>query len=51
MKINLKYRFRLTLVCKNSRPLRQAISEAIRAFSQNRKTNGVSVFVDVNAYE
>ncbi len=51
MKINEKYRFRLTLVCKNSRPLRQALSQAVQDFSRRRETDGVSIWVDINGYE
>ena len=50
-KINNKYRFRLTLCCRNSRELRRLLGEEIKAFSQNKQTKGISVFVDVNGYE
>ncbi len=51
MKINEKYRFCLTLVCKNSRALRLALSQAVRDFSRRKETDGVSVWVDINGYE
>ena len=51
LKINEKYRFQLTLVCKNSRPLRRILSEEVRAFSADRQSAGVSVWLDVNGYE
>ena len=51
MKINQKYRFRLTLVCKNSRLLRQVLGEALRGFSGRKESAGVSVWVDINGYE
>ena len=51
LKLNEKYRFHLTLVCKNSRPVRQLLSEEVRAFSADKRNAGVSVWLDVNGYE
>ena len=51
MKINNKFRYRLTLCCKNSRGLRLLLSEAVKDFSRRRETRGISIFVDVNGYD
>ena len=51
MKINQKYRYRLTLCCKNSRPLRQLLGDLVRHFAGQRAFSGVTVFVDINGYE
>ena len=51
MKINQKYRFRLTLCCKNSKPLRQVLGEMLRRFAGRKEFSGVTVFVDINGYE
>ena len=50
-KINNKYRFRLTLCCRNSKALRTLLSDQIRAFARRKEFRGVSVYVDVNGYE
>lgn len=51
LKINQKYRFQLTLCCKNNKPLRQLLSEELKLFSKQKETGGVSVYVDINGYE
>lgn len=51
LKLNEKYRFHLTLICKNSRTVRQLLSEEVRAFSGDKRNAGVSVWLDVNGYE
>ncbi|MBO4419476.1 MAG: primosomal protein N' [Oscillospiraceae bacterium] len=50
-KVNNQFRFRLTLACKNSKPLRQLLSELVRSFSREKENRGVRVFVDINGYE
>ena len=50
-KINNQFRFRLTLAAKNSKPLRQLLSELLRGFSKEKENRGVRVFVDINGYE
>ncbi len=49
-KINYNFRYRLTLRCTMTKPLRLALAHFIRAFSQDKEKRGVSVFVDVNGY-
>lgn len=50
-KINNRYRFRLTLLCVNSKSLRLLLSELVKEFSKEKETRGVTVYVDVNGYE
>jgi primosomal protein N' (replication factor Y) len=50
-KINNTYRYRLTLSCRNSRPVRDLISGLLRQFAQDKTNKGVSAFADVNSYE
>ncbi|MBQ1678506.1 MAG: primosomal protein N' [Oscillospiraceae bacterium] len=50
-KINNKYRFRLTLLCANSKPLRLELSSLVRSFSKEKENRGVALYVDVNGYE
>ena len=50
-KINNRYRFRLTLLCVNSKPLRLELANLVKSFSKEKETRGVTVYVDVNGYE
>lgn len=50
-RINYNYRCRLTLSCRNTRPLRQLVAFLIREFLKDRQNAGVGVFVDVNSEE
>ena len=51
VKINNKYRYRLTLLCKNSRQLRQILSRLLQSFAKWKEAKSVTAFVDVNGYE
>ncbi len=50
-KINNAYRYRITLHCTNQRSVRQLLAHLLREFTKNKSNKGVSVFVDINAYE
>ncbi len=50
-KINYNFRYRLTLRCQMTRPLRILIAHLMRQFSKDRENRGVSVFIDVNGFE
>ena len=50
-KINYNFRYRLTLRCQMTRPLRQLIAHLLRQFMQDRENRGVSAFVDVNGLD
>ncbi len=47
-KINYNFRYRLTLRCSMSRPLRLLLAHLLRQFAQDKANRGVSAFVDVN---
>ena len=51
LKINNQFRFRLTLCCANSKPLRLELSQLVKSFSKEKETRGVNLYVDVNGYE
>ncbi|MBR6376164.1 MAG: primosomal protein N' [Oscillospiraceae bacterium] len=51
VKINNQFRFRLTLCCANSKPLRMELSQLVKSFSKEKETRGVNLYVDVNGYE
>lgn len=50
-KINYNFRYRLTLRCHMTRPLRQLLAHLLRQFMQDKENRGVSAFVDVNGLE
>ncbi len=50
-KINYHYRYRLTLRCKMTRPLRLLLAHLLRQFSQDKENRGVSAFIDVNGFD
>ena len=50
-KINYNFRYRLTLRCQMTRPLRLLIAHLLRQFMQDKENRGVSAFVDVNGME
>ena len=50
-RINYNYRYRLTLRCRMTPPLRELIAHLLRQFSQDGANRGVSSFADVNGYE
>ncbi len=50
-RLNYIYRCRLTLSCKNTRPLRLLLSNLMREFAKDKNHRGVGVYLDVNANE
>ena len=50
-KINYNYRYRLTLRCRMTKPLRQLLAHLLRQFMQDKENRGVSAFIDVNGLE
>lgn len=50
MRINNRFRYQLTLVCKLSRPIRQMLAYFLSEFAKNKTNRGVTVYADVNAY-
>ena len=49
--MNDRYRYRLTLLCRNTREVRQRIAGLLQAAADDRALRGVSVFADVNPYD
>ena len=47
-RINERYRYRLTLACTNTRPVRDMIAALLRAAQTDKENKGVSVTADVN---
>ena len=50
-KINYNFRYRLTLRCRMTKPLRQLVAHLLRQFMQDRENRGVNAFVDVNGLD
>ena len=51
MKINYNFRYRLTLRCAVTRPVRQMLAQLLRLFQQDRRHRGVNAWIDVNGYD
>ena len=51
LRVNLRFRYRITLLRRNSPPLRQLLSQLLDAFAADRANRGVTAFIDVNPYE
>ena len=50
-KVNNRYRYRLTLLCENTREVRSLIAGLLQAAADDRALRGVSLFADVNPYD
>ena len=51
MKINYNFRYRLTLRCSVTRPVRQMLAQLLRLFLQDKQHRGVNAWVDVNGFD
>ncbi|MBQ7330693.1 MAG: primosomal protein N' [Oscillospiraceae bacterium] len=50
-KINYHFRYRLTLRCHMTKPLRQLLAHLLQQFSKDGANRGVSAFIDINGFE
>jgi len=50
-KINYNFRYRLSLRCRMTRPLRLLLAHLLRQFAQDKENRGVSAFIDVNGFD
>lgn len=48
VKVNNRYRYRLTVCCENKPPVRAMIAHLLRAAHEDKHNRGVSVFADLN---
>ena len=51
MKINYHFRYRLTLRCSVTRPVRLLLAQLLRLFQQDRQHRGVNAWVEVNGFD
>ena len=47
-KVNNRYRYRLTLMTQNTRPMRELVAHLVRCAQADRKNRGISVTADVD---
>ncbi len=50
-KINNKYRYKLTICCKNTRTMRRLIAFILKEFAKDKRNKGVTAFADSNSYD
>lgn len=51
LKVNNRYRYRLTVCCPNSKELRLLIAWLLREFAKDKRNRGVTAFADCNPYD
>ena len=51
MKINYNFRYRLTLRCHVTRPVRQMLAQLLRLFHQDKQHRGINAWIDVNGFD
>lgn len=51
VKVNDRFRYRLTVCCRSDPRIRDLIAHLLREFAKEKKNRGVSAFADVNPYE
>ena len=51
LKINYNFRYRLTLRCAVTRPVRLMLAQLLRLFQQDKRHKGVNAWVDVNGFD
>ena len=49
-RVNYSYRYQLTLVCRNSAPLRRLLAFLLAEFAKDKKNKGITAFLDINSY-
>ena len=50
-KINYNFRYRLSLRCRMTKPLRLLLAYLLRQFSQDKENRGVSAYIDINGLD
>ena len=51
MKINYNFRYRLTLRCAVTRPIRLMLAQLLRLFQQDRQHRGINAWIDINGFD
>jgi primosomal protein N' (replication factor Y) len=50
-KVNNTYRYRLTISCHNTKPLRTLLAALLKDFAKDKRSKGVTAFADCNPYD
>ena len=50
-KINYNFRYRLTLRCRVTRPVRLMLAQLLRLFQQDRQHRGINAWIEVNGFD
>ena len=51
MKINYNFRYRLTLRCQVTRPVRLLLAQLLRLFQQDKQQRGINAWIDINGFD
>ena len=51
MKINYNFRYRLTLRCQVTRPVRLLLAQLLRLFQLDKQQRGINAWIDVNGFD
>ncbi len=49
-RVNYAYRYQLTLLCKNTAPIRRLLSFLLAEFSRDKLNKGLTALIDINSY-
>ncbi|NLB29685.1 MAG: primosomal protein N', partial [Clostridiales bacterium] len=50
-RVKNRFRYRVTLMCRNTKRIRETVAHTMREFSKDGKNRGVSVFADIDPFE
>ena len=50
-RVNNRFRYRLTISCDNTRPVRRLLAALLRQFAADGRARGVTAYVDTNPYD
>ena len=48
-RVNYSYRYQLTLVCRNTAPIRRLLAFVLAEFSKDRQHRGLTALIDINS--
>ena len=51
LKINYNFRYRLTLRCQATRPVRLMLAQLLRLFQQDKQHRGLNAWIDINGFD
>lgn len=50
-RVNNRFRYRVTVMCRNTKRVRDTVAHTVREFSRDGKNRGVSVYADIDPFE